>query len=241
MSRQNWTRPTPPGDVIEHARLRLTLEDAVGLCVRAERRRRNLSGRALAVQVGCSPAQIQRIEARAGDLRLDVVSRLLAHTEYRLTLLTGLGRPDDAHEPHDPLTMAGLRSFLAQGQVASGFSQVTCAVALGLSRSTWARKQAELGRASLSLATACVAMLDGQLALVRRTPEQSWRVVSADHWPVDELLARVRGGSRRFPGHVGADYCIGPWTPDWWIMAESSYAYAVAPEWTASDRLIERQ
>ena len=50
-------------------------------------------------------------------------------------------------------------------------------------------------------------------------------------WPQAELIARVRGGSRRFPAHHVTERSGGG--PPWWWYAESSRAGTVAPDWYA--------
>ena len=50
-------------------------------------------------------------------------------------------------------------------------------------------------------------------------------------WPRAELLARVRGGRRRFPAHHVIEQVSYP--PNWWWFAESSRAGAVEPDWYA--------
>lgn len=52
-------------------------------------------------------------------------------------------------------------------------------------------------------------------------------------WPRAELIARVRGGSRRFPAHhVTEQVDTGP---PWWWYAESSRVGTVAPHWYAPE------
>ena len=50
-------------------------------------------------------------------------------------------------------------------------------------------------------------------------------------WPRAELIARVRGGRRRFPAHHVTEQVGGG--PPWWWYAESSRIDAVAPDWYA--------
>lgn len=67
----------------------------------------------------------------------------------------------------------------------------------------------------------------------RRAPEESPapQPVHPAFWPRAELIARVRGGSRRFPAHhVTEQVDTGP---PWWWYAESSRAGAVSPHWYA--------
>ena len=50
-------------------------------------------------------------------------------------------------------------------------------------------------------------------------------------WPRAELIARVRGGRRRFPAHHVTEQ-VG-WGPPWWWYAESSRIGTVTPDWYA--------
>ncbi len=50
-------------------------------------------------------------------------------------------------------------------------------------------------------------------------------------WPRAELVARVRGGSRRFAAHHVTEQVSSP--PPWWWYAESSRIGTVPPDWYA--------
>jgi len=68
----------------------------------------------------------------------------------------------------------------------------------------------------------------------RATPpdDNPWpQPVHPAYWPRAELIARVRGGRRRFPAHHVTEQ-IGT-GPPWWWYAESSRAGTVAPHWYA--------
>ena len=58
------------------------------------------------------------------------------------------------------------------------------------------------------------------------------RPVGPGDWDAAELVARVRGGWRRFPAHLLARRTSV--SPTWWYYAESTRADAVAPEWTTA-------
>ncbi|MBM6404820.1 hypothetical protein JQN72_11255 [Phycicoccus sp. CSK15P-2] len=53
--------------------------------------------------------------------------------------------------------------------------------------------------------------------------------VAPEEWPRTELIARVRGGSRRFPGHLETTQVTNP--PDWWWMHEFFDGPSEAPCW----------
>lgn len=50
-------------------------------------------------------------------------------------------------------------------------------------------------------------------------------------WPRAELVARVRGGRRRFPAHHVTEQVSYP--PNWWWYSESTRAGTVPPDWHA--------
>ena len=50
-------------------------------------------------------------------------------------------------------------------------------------------------------------------------------------WPRAELIARVRGGGRRFAAHHVTEQVSYP--PPWWWYAESSRAGTIPPDWYA--------
>ncbi len=50
-------------------------------------------------------------------------------------------------------------------------------------------------------------------------------------WPRSELVARVRGSSRRFPAHHVVEQTSS--APPWWWYAEATRASSVAPHWYA--------
>ena len=65
-------------------------------------------------------------------------------------------------------------------------------------------------------------------ALPHPTPPQP---VHPAFWPRAELVARVRGGGRRFPAHHVTEQVFSG--PPWWWYAESSRVETVPPHWYA--------
>ncbi len=55
--------------------------------------------------------------------------------------------------------------------------------------------------------------------------------IPASHWPTPELIARVRGGRRRFPAHHTTRRTSTP--PRWWLTNESTYSFN-QPHWTTA-------
>ncbi|MEO7267715.1 MAG: hypothetical protein ABIW49_00710 [Knoellia sp.] len=141
---------------LDDAVRRLTVADAVGLALRAHRRRLGLSQRAYAAVRGRPPVAIARLESAAGSLRLDDVVEALAGTGFALAL-------------------------------------VTCA--------------------------------DSDAGNVAAT------VVEPGSWPLTELLARVRDGSRRFPAHHDTRAVVNP--PRWWWHREFFVGKGPEPQWYA--------
>lgn len=141
---------------LDDAVRRLTVADAVGLALRAHRRRLGLSQRAYAAVRGRPPVAIARLESAAGSLRLDDVVDALDDTGFALAL-------------------------------------VACA--------------------------------NGEAGNVTAT------VVDPGSWPLTELLARVRDGSRRFPAHHETEAVINP--PTWWWHREFFAGKGPEPQWYA--------
>ena len=103
-----------------------------------------------------------------------------------------------------------------------GLSQRAYARLRSKTPSSIARLESSAGRSQL---TAVIEALDGtgfELALVRPGDEDTGStpaaIVGPDSWPMTELLARVRDGSRRFPAHHEAQAVVSP--PSWWWHRE---------------------
>lgn len=56
-------------------------------------------------------------------------------------------------------------------------------------------------------------------------------VVQPTHWPTPEIIARVRGGRRRFPAHHTTHRTSA--APQWWLHNESTYSFD-QPHWTTT-------
>ena len=74
-------------------------------------------------------------------------------------------------------------------------------------------------------ALALVKGADGDVGNVAAT------VVEPGSWPLTELLARVRDGSRRFPAHHETEAVINP--PRWWWHREFFVGKGPEPQWYA--------
>lgn len=63
------------------------------------------------------------------------------------------------------------------------------------------------------------------------TPATPATPIPATHWPTPELIARVRGGRRRFPAHHTTHRTSTP--PHWWLTNESTHSFN-PPHWTTT-------
>lgn len=118
---------------------------------------------------------------------------------------------------------------------------------LGLSQRAYARLRHRSKSAIAKLETQCdqVALsevmdaLTGTgyaLQLAKTSDEGPERIalpVAPEHWDRVELLARVRGGGRRFPAHRPTQQVTVP--PKWWWDRESTDARSVSPHWYCPD------
>lgn len=160
---------------LRRARTFLTVAEEVGLALREHRRKLGLSQRAYARRRGLSRAMLARLEAGAGQMRLDTISDALVGTGFMLCVTFSMDEPDPS--PDD---------------AASG-----CAAA--------ADDEPEIHVAP------------------RRVPPEAWA-------PTD-LVAAVRGGSRRFPAHRKVYPVTNP--PLWWWMHEFFNGPTEEPKWYA--------
>lgn len=113
-------------------------------------------------------------------------------------------------------------------------SQRDYALIRGLSKSTLSRLETHADQFALAQVVGALSGTGFALALVRlpaggagEAPVQ----VQATDWDRTEVLARVRGGARRFPGHREVRQVSHP--PKWWWDRESTLACAVSPDWYA--------
>ncbi len=134
---------------------------------------------------------------------------------------------------------------------ALGLSQRAYAASRGLSRAMLARLEAGAGRMSLDTV---VSALDGTGFELRVTfdeppptvPEAAGSAsarsvrpsapppdvgVPPEAWLPTDLVARVRGGSRRFPAHRVVEPVVNP--PMWWWMHEFFSGPTEQPQWYA--------
>lgn len=130
-------------------------------------------------------------------------------------------RAADLHDAVDTLTLAGAVGLaIRDHRRRLGLSQRAYAAMRTWSASRVARLESDAGRSSLD---DVVGALDGTgfgIALVHVTPEGSSpaQVVEPCSWRESELVARVRGGSRRFPAHHDVQAVDNP--PSWWWHRE---------------------
>lgn len=137
---------------------------------------------------------------------------------------------------------------------ALGLSQRAYAASRGLSRAMLARLEAGAGRMSLDTVVSALAGTGFELRVTfdappPRTPGAAEAVPSTtasesassadvgvppEAWLPTDLVARVRGGSRRFPAHRVVEPVSDP--PLWWWIHEFFSGPTEKPQWYAPER-----
>jgi hypothetical protein len=116
---------------------------------------------------------------------------------------------------------------------ALGLSQRAYAARRGWSKSAVAKLEVHADSVSLGVVSAALSDTGYQLCLVKvpepATGQGAPLVVSPTHWDRVDLLAVVRDGSRRFPGHRPTVQVSHP--PKWWWDRESTIARSSPPNW----------
>jgi hypothetical protein len=202
MERKHQMWPTFAAEVLR-ARASLRLGDEVGLAVRAERQRLGMSQRAYATHRGWTLGTVIRLESAADAMKLGDVDAALAGTAFQLCLCH---RPP-GHEPGVAVLPAPDSPHSPDPPAADAEPPASTAPAPGPGDEPGASPG---------------------------SPDDSPTVPQPVHpafWPRAELVARVRGGCRRFPAHHVTEQ-VGS-GPPWWWYAESSRAGTVAPNWYA--------
>ncbi|HYN65928.1 MAG TPA: hypothetical protein VES93_03495 [Ornithinibacter sp.] len=183
------------------ARESLRIGDEVGLALRAERQRLGLSQRAYAAHRGWTLGTVIRLESAADAMKLGDVDAALADTAFQLCL---------CHRP--PGDEPGVAALPApHGTAADSAPRATDP------------SPSDTDNEPITDPASPHAPLP-------QPPPQPQPVHPA-FWPRAELVARVRGGRRRFPAHHVTEQ-VGS-GPPWWWYAESSRAGTVPPNWYA--------
>lgn len=116
-----------------------------------------------------------------------------------------------------------------------GLSQRAYAAVRGRAPSAIARLETSAGTLRLDDVVLALEGTGFALALVRCSDRGEGNmqatVVEPDSWPLTELLARVRDGSRRFPAHHDTQAVVNP--PRWWWHREFFAGKGPEPEWYA--------
>ncbi|GAA4407245.1 hypothetical protein GCM10023168_23080 [Fodinibacter luteus] len=206
--------PTFAAELID-ARASLRLADEVGLAVRADRRRLGMSQRAYAAHRGLTLSAVIRLESAAGGMKLADVVAALDGTAFVLCLCH---RP-----PSDEPAPAAAVPVLPDPAV----RQPPATTALETGSLARARPTAAPPPGPTDPATQPPPAPPLQPPPDPPAP----RPVSPAFWPRSELIARVRGGGRRFPAHHDTEQVSS--APPWWWYAESSRAGTVPPDWYA--------
>lgn len=130
-------------------------------------------------------------------------------------------------------------------------SQRVYAVHRGWSGSRVARLESGAGRLALDDVVDALETTPFVLALCRRAPGPGNGdppgpgggcpalpvPVPAGDWARSELIARVRGGGRRFPAHRRTRQVDTP--PLWWMTSEATWVYGKPPHWYAPVRDVD--
>lgn len=176
----------------------LTLEDEVGLALRAMRRGQRLSQRDYARLRRWSPAQQGRLETRAADLPLGRVVQALDPTAFGLVIV---GHAQQSWSPNG-MTVQDIVSWLRSAMAAVGLTTRAAAAAWGLSQSKVARLRDPLRAGSVRLSTVqdVVRRLGGEMAL-GQADVGGMVVIEPHEWPTEAVLPRSRGRRRRFAAH----------------------------------------
>jgi transcriptional regulator with XRE-family HTH domain len=134
---------------------------------------------------------------------------------------------------------------------AQGLSQRAYAASRGLSRAMLARLEAGAGRMSLDTVVSALEgtgyelrvtfddplpTAPGAAEAVPSTSSQAFGSpedvrIPPEAWLPTDLVARVRGGSRRFPAHRVVEPVVNP--PMWWWMHEFFNGPTEKPQWYA--------
>lgn len=167
-----------------------------------------------------------------------------------------LGHARDALTVADEVGLA-----LRAHRRALGMSQRAYALSRGLSRSMLARLEAGAGRMSLDTVTDALTgtgftlhvafagddpdptPVGGAAALVAEVVDDVGTTVPQhrvppEAWAPTDLVARVRGGKRRFPAHRVVEAVTNP--PMWWWMHEFFNGPSEEPKWYAPVCHLER-
>lgn len=205
------TFPTFARELLE-ARAALTVVEEIGLALRAHRRALGLSQRAYALRRGYARSTFARLEAGAGGVKLDDVIAALDGTGFGLYL----GRTDPAPTlpPDEPAPASALTPTLPPTELRPE-GDGTLVDGLAAEHEDPSSSGAAYG-ASRS-----------PRPLPGRPPP-----VPVTAWPRPELIARVRGGTRRFPGHRVTTQITFP--PTWWWVHEYFAGSTNPPHWYSS-------
>lgn len=116
-----------------------------------------------------------------------------------------------------------------------GLSQRAYATLRDMTSSTIARLERSAGPFSLDDVIRALDSTGFALALIREPDPGEQQcpgaIVQPDSWPVTELLAQVRDGSRSVPAHHETEAVVNP--PRWWWHREFFAGKGPEPQWYA--------
>lgn len=124
-----------------------------------------------------------------------------------------IGAATNTDRPPPPALCGHIGTVVASARRERGWSQRTLATVAGVGAGTVSRVEKGDAGVRLGLARAVLEALECELELVdvSFTPAQRR---TAEGWTVHELLPRVRGGGRRYPGHLRTQEVR--MFPRWW-------------------------
>jgi len=229
------------------ARERLTVADEVGLALRDHRRALGLSQRAYAASRGLSRAMLARLEAGAGRMSLDTVVAALEGTGFELRVTfddpppTTPGAAEavpstSAHESGSPEAVLSASSqesdppeagtpTSSQESKESGSRQAAPSTSLQESGSRQAAPSTSSQESDPPQAVPSPSSQESGSPEDVGIPPQAWLAT--------DLVARVRGGSRRFPAHRVVIPVTDP--PMWWWVHEFFSGPTEKPQWYAPE------
>ena len=209
----------------EDLRLHLTLEEEVGLALRAVRGAQGMSQRVYAEAHDWSASQQARVETRAGGLRFGHVLAMLAPIEVTLCVLGDLGRVRSKKVTADvmggtsadpgrgvdgqvvPLaTPADLSAWIIARSRELGVGTRVVADLADTSQTMVCRGRSgtRIENVRLDVLERIVGALDGSMRIAwddSGAPE----LIEPWDWPTAALVPRARGGERRLRRTAGSD------------------------------------
>ena len=205
----------------------LSLNDQIGLSLRATRMACGLSQRAYAAQQGTSMSHQARLETRPSLIELRRV--LAAYAGSSLTL--GLREADRPGRPVRPIDARAISDVVTMSRNRAGWSQERFARDIGIGSSTVSRLERQGVGVQLQLVERALTSAGWRIVVAERDSSGVLIELGPHAWADEELIVRVRGGRRRLAGHRVTSHC--PFGPHWWwVNVWPLETIEQAPQWT---------